>query len=89
MAERRCCVVYTSARRQLGSALIWSIVLQRHVGLLSVLNLSALQTILPVVPMFHINACWCIPTPPCCRGAFGAADPKLDSFCCTVIWNRA
>jgi acyl-CoA synthetase (AMP-forming)/AMP-acid ligase II len=43
-----------------------------------VLNLSSLQTILPVVPMFHINA-WCIPYAALLSGArLVLPGPKLD-----------
>ena len=45
---------------------------------LNVLGLSTKQTILPVVPMFHINA-WCIPyAAPIAGTKLVPPDPKLD-----------
>ena len=56
-----------------------SIVLNALAGCLpSVLNLSSMQTMLPVVPMFHINA-WCIPYAALLSGArLVLPGPKLD-----------
>lgn len=56
-----------------------SIVLNAMAGCLpGVLNLSPVQTVLPVVPMFHINA-WCIPYAALLSGArMVLPGPKLD-----------